>query len=105
MTIFVFICMCMCERFVYKLQVRVPSANTCTILRILPRPLLLELAGGGGAFRYASKTARLPGGSYVFVDTESAGSRMNHLNMILLVWRVVGHVTASGADAGQCIFN
>ena len=83
MTIFVFICMCMCERFVYKLQVRVPSANTCTILRILPRPLLLELAGGGGgeAFRYASKnsTARLPGGSYVFIDTESVGSRMNHL--------------------------
>ena len=35
-----------------------------------------------------------------FVDTESAGSRMNHLNIILLVWRVVGH-----ADAGPCIFN
>ena len=40
-----------------------------------------------------------------FVDTESAGSRMNHLNIILLVWRVVGHATASGADAGSCIFN
>ena len=45
MTIVVFICMYMCKRFVYKLQVHVSSANTCTILRILQRPLLLELVG------------------------------------------------------------
>ena len=42
-------------------------------------------------------------GSYVFVDTESVGSRRNHFN--ILVWRVVGHAAASGADAGPCIFN
>ena len=65
------------------------------------------LSWRGKTFRYASRnsTARLPGGSCVFVDTESAGSRMNHVTIILLVWRVVGHATASGADAGPCIFN
>ena len=46
---------------------------------------------------------RLPGRSYVLVDTESVGSRRNHLN--ILVWRVFGHATASRADAGPCTLN
>ena len=46
MTMFVFICMYMCIKYVYKRQVHVPSASTRTILRILPRPLLSELIGG-----------------------------------------------------------
>ena len=50
-----------------------------------------------------NSTVRLPGRSYVFMDTESVGSCRNHLN--ILVWRVFGHATASRADAGPCTLN
>ena len=46
---------------------------------------------------------RLPGGSYVLVDTESVGSRRNHLN--ILEWRVFGHATFPRADAGLFTLN
>ena len=85
------------------LQIAGPSCSWTA--RMFRTRGLYCLSWFGKAFCYASKnsTARLPGGSYVFVDTESVGIRRTHPN--ILVWRVVGHATASRADAGPCIFN
>ena len=64
---------------------------------MIQQPLLFELMGKSFLLCFQKR------GSYVFVNTESVGSRRNHLN--ILVWRAVDHATVSQADAGPCMFN
>ena len=104
MTMFVFICMYMCIRYVYKLQVHVPSTNACIILRILPRPLLFELTGESFSLCFQKTEQQgcqvVPMFSSILKVLVVVGT-----TLIVLVWRAVGHATASRADAGPCIFN